>query len=186
MKMLFDEFAQLNRRFDEQDERWTRRFNGLERSISERSTATVRRIDALEASHSSAVSDLSRHVADLESAPADPQPLAATARIATLEANYADRDAEFNKRLADLEALHHVTASDKLDNHMATLEAYVISSPKPLFFIHRFSFMVMHLFFLGLLHHRYQFYLTLFSLPTHKPSWVFNQPFVHPCLIPIG
>ena len=92
MKMLFDELAQLNRRFDEQDERWTRRFTGLEQSISERSTATVRRIDALEASYSSAVSDLSRRVADLESVPADPEPLAATARIATLEANYADRD----------------------------------------------------------------------------------------------
>ena len=48
MEMLFDELAQLNRRFDEQDERWTRRFTGLEQSISERSTATIRRIDALE------------------------------------------------------------------------------------------------------------------------------------------
>ena len=78
MKMLFDELAQLNRRFDEQDERWTRRFTGQEQSISKRSTAIVRRIDALEASHSSAVSDLSRRVVDLESTPADPQPLAAT------------------------------------------------------------------------------------------------------------
>ena len=58
--------------------------------------------------------------------------------------------------------------------------------PKPLFFIHRLSFMVMHLFFLGLLHHRYQFHLTLFALPTHKPSSIFSHPFVHPCLIPIG
>ena len=48
MKMMFDELAQLNRRFNEQDERWTRRFTGLEQSISERSTATIRRIDALE------------------------------------------------------------------------------------------------------------------------------------------
>jgi hypothetical protein len=55
MKMLFDELAQLNRRFDEQDEHWTRHFNGLEQSISEHSKVTVRRINALEASHSSAV-----------------------------------------------------------------------------------------------------------------------------------
>jgi hypothetical protein len=73
---------------------------------------TVRCIDALEASHFSAVSDLSRRVANLESAPADPQPLAATARIATLEVNYANRDAEFTKRLADLKALRHVTYGD--------------------------------------------------------------------------
>jgi hypothetical protein len=45
-----------------------------------------------------------------------------------LEANYANCDAEFTKRLADLEALHHVTASDKPENHMVTLEAYVIGS----------------------------------------------------------
>jgi hypothetical protein len=101
-------------------------FNGLEQSISERSTVTVRCIDALEASHFSAVSDLSRRVANLESASADPQPLAATARIAMLEANYANCDAEFTKRLADLEALHHVTASDKPDNRMATLEAAAV------------------------------------------------------------
>lgn len=71
-KMLFDELAQLNRRFDEQDERWGRRFTGLEHSISERSSEAVSCIDALEVAQSTAIDSLSRRVADLESAPADP------------------------------------------------------------------------------------------------------------------
>ena len=115
-KLLFDEMKKFNARFDEQ----SKRFDALELSITERSTSTIARIDVLESSHASFLGDLSRRVADLEAAPADPQ------RLASLEASYADRNAEFSKRLADLEGLRvDIRAAD--DDRVASLEATTAS-----------------------------------------------------------
>jgi hypothetical protein len=36
-KLVLNELAKLNQRFDEQDERWSRRFTDLEHAISKRS-----------------------------------------------------------------------------------------------------------------------------------------------------
>jgi hypothetical protein len=121
-KLVLDELAKINRRFDEQDERWSRRFTDLERGITERSSSTSARLNALEATGSSSMDELSRCVANLEAALADPQPLATTARIASLEANYADRDAEFSKRLAHLEALRVDPTKDAHGGRVAPLE----------------------------------------------------------------
>jgi hypothetical protein len=51
-KLILNELAQPNRRFNEQDNRWSRRFTDLERGLTERSTAVDARLDTLEASHS--------------------------------------------------------------------------------------------------------------------------------------
>ena len=51
-KLLFDELAKLNRRFDEQDESWNRRFKDLEQGITERLSSTSAHIEALEATGS--------------------------------------------------------------------------------------------------------------------------------------
>jgi hypothetical protein len=122
-KLVLNELAKLNQRFDEQDERWSRRFTDLEHAISKRSSSTSTRLDALEAKRSSSMDELSWHVADLEVVPADPQPLTATARHATLEANYADHDAKFSKRLSHLEALRVGPIKDMHSDRVATLEA---------------------------------------------------------------
>ena len=128
-KLLFDEMKKFNARLDEQSLRFdeqSKRFDALELSITERSTSTIARIDVLESSHASFLGDLSRRVADLEAAPADPQPLVVSTRLASLEASYADRDAEFSKRLADLEGLRvDIRAAD--DDRVASLEATTAS-----------------------------------------------------------
>jgi hypothetical protein len=40
-KLILNELAQPNRRFNEQDNRWSRRFADLERGLTERSTAVT-------------------------------------------------------------------------------------------------------------------------------------------------
>jgi chromosome segregation ATPase len=122
MKRILDEISQLNRRFDEQDSHLNRRFADLERSITDRSTAIDSRLQSLEAAHVTTESALSRRVADLEAAPADPQVNAVESRVATLEASYVDRDTEFNNRLRSLEALRVGAVKDESDDRLATLE----------------------------------------------------------------
>jgi hypothetical protein len=51
-KLILNELAQLNHRFNEQDDRWSRRFADLERGLTERTTVVDARLDTLEASHS--------------------------------------------------------------------------------------------------------------------------------------
>jgi hypothetical protein len=92
-KLLFDKLAHLNRRFDEQDDHWSRRFSVLERVLTERSATVDIRLDSMEAVYTTTTDALARHLADLESAPVDPQALVVEQRVASLKANYADRDA---------------------------------------------------------------------------------------------
>ena len=49
-KLLLDEMAGLNRRFDAHDYRWNRRFLDLERGLNDRAFAVDSRITALEES----------------------------------------------------------------------------------------------------------------------------------------
>jgi chromosome segregation ATPase len=122
MKLILDEIAKLNRRFDEQDAYLNRRFADLERTISDRSAAVDSRIQALEAAQVSTESALSQRVADLEAAPADPQVNAVENRVKTLEATYTDHDAEFHSRLRSLQALRIHAVKDEREDRLATLE----------------------------------------------------------------
>jgi hypothetical protein len=109
-KLLLDEMASLNRRFDAHDDRWNRRFSDLERGLTDR-------ITALEESLTTNSDDLARRVATLEADPSAPATSAVVSRLATLEASYADRDAEFTQRLSHLESLRsgHVDRDERVN-----------------------------------------------------------------------
>ena len=94
-KLLLDEMAGLNRRFDAHDDRWNRRFSDLERGLNDRASAVDSRITALEESLTANSDDLARRVAKLEADPSAPGASAVAFRLATLEASYSDHDVEF-------------------------------------------------------------------------------------------
>ncbi|XP_066364572.1 uncharacterized protein [Miscanthus floridulus] len=104
-KLILDELSQLNRRFDDEHEHWNRLFSDLERGLTTRATTFDACFDALDTSRGADADDLSRRIADLEAAPADPQINAVERRLATLEASYTVHDAEFTQRLSELERL---------------------------------------------------------------------------------
>jgi hypothetical protein len=84
-KLLLDEMASLNCRFDEHDDRWSRRFSDLERGLNDRASAVDSRIGALETSFFTNSDELVRRVAKLESVPFSPVALAMVSRLATSE-----------------------------------------------------------------------------------------------------
>lgn len=76
----------------------------------------------MESAHTKAEEALSRRIADLEAALADPQVNTMENRVVSLEACYSDSDVEFNNRLTTLEGLRVTHLKDGSDNRVATLE----------------------------------------------------------------